>query len=338
MLISVVVPVYKVEKYLSRCIDSILNQTFNDFDLILVDDGSPDSCGDICEKYAKTDNRITVIHRKNGGLSAARNSGIEWALKYSDSEWITFVDSDDWLHPDYLKILLECAKKFNTEISVCNFLRTADNAVNSTLNKKLNVQKYSCEDFFINYNLNAVVAWGKLYKKKLFKDIRYPEGKVHEDELTTYKLLFLIKNIVFIHDTLYYYFINKKSITQGKNEDVWDTNKLYFIMAMEERLKYFKKYKFNSALQFQKEEYLYFMYIYCKFLHKNMNMADTQRYMSYIRGKLRTAIFINIGKMKTFYQKYGENYRDMYGLAYPMLSGIYWRTIGKLKLKNKNFD
>ena len=103
--ISVIVPVYKVEKYLRRCIDSILNQTFNDFDLILVDDGSPDSCGDICEKYEKTDNRITVIHRENGGLSAARNSGIKWALKNSDSEWITFVDSDDWLHPDYLKIL-----------------------------------------------------------------------------------------------------------------------------------------------------------------------------------------------------------------------------------------
>ena len=156
--ISVIVPVYKVEKYLRRCIDSILNQTFNDFELILVDDGSPDNCGKMCDEYAKSDNRVTVIHRKNGGLSAARNSGIEWAFNNSDSEWITFIDSEDWVHADYLKILLDYAQKFNTEVSICDFLRTSDYIADDVLKEKLKVHKYSSEDFFVNRNLNAVVA------------------------------------------------------------------------------------------------------------------------------------------------------------------------------------
>ena len=107
--VSVIVPVYKVEKYLQRCLDSLLNQTFVDFDLILIDDGSPDKCGGICEQYADSDKRVHVIHQKNGGLSAARNSGIEWSIAHSGSQWITFVDSDDWVHPQYLNILYETA-------------------------------------------------------------------------------------------------------------------------------------------------------------------------------------------------------------------------------------
>ena len=109
-LISVIVPVYKVEEYLSRCVDSILSQTFEDFELILIDDGSPDNCGKICDEYTKKDNRVHVIHQENGGLSSARNAGIDWAFENSDSEWLTFIDSDDWVHIQYLDLLLS---KFN---------------------------------------------------------------------------------------------------------------------------------------------------------------------------------------------------------------------------------
>ena len=108
--ISVIVPVYKVEQFLHRCVESILRQSFYNFELILVDDGSPDSCGDICDAYAAKDNRIHVIHQKNGGLSAARNSGIDYVMAHSDSHWLAFVDSDDWVHPDFLKILYSTAK------------------------------------------------------------------------------------------------------------------------------------------------------------------------------------------------------------------------------------
>ena len=122
MLISVIVPVYKVEEYIYRCVDSILAQSFKDFELILVDDGSPDNCGKICDEYAQKDKRITVIHKENGGLSDARNTGIDWALK--NSNWITFIDSDDWVHTDYLKNLYNAVKENNVDISVCGYVNT----------------------------------------------------------------------------------------------------------------------------------------------------------------------------------------------------------------------
>ena len=106
--ISVIVPVYKVENYLHRCVDSILGQSFADFELILVDDGSPDNCGSICDAYAVKDSRIRVIHQENGGLSAARNAGIDWVFAHSDSQWLTFIDSDDWIHGSFLQILHRC--------------------------------------------------------------------------------------------------------------------------------------------------------------------------------------------------------------------------------------
>ena len=115
--ISIIVPVYKVENYLYRCIESIISQTFTDYELILIDDGSPDKCGDICEEYAKKNDRIHVIHQKNGGLSAARNAGIDWSYKYSNSTWITFIDSDDWVSPDYLEALCTAAVSNKKDIS-----------------------------------------------------------------------------------------------------------------------------------------------------------------------------------------------------------------------------
>ena len=122
MLISVIVPVYKVEKYIHRCVDSILTQTFTDFELILVDDGSPDNCGIICDEYALKDNRIHVIHKENGGLSDARNAGIDWAFENSNSEWLTFIDSDDWVHPKYFEAMVRAAQIYRTEIAICNYL------------------------------------------------------------------------------------------------------------------------------------------------------------------------------------------------------------------------
>ena len=122
--ISVIVPVYKVEQFIHRCVDSILLQSFYDFELILVDDGSPDQCGAICDAYAAADNRIHVIHQKNGGLSAARNTGIDYVMANSKSHWLTFVDSDDWLHPQTLEVLLKAAEENNSRVSVCGYRET----------------------------------------------------------------------------------------------------------------------------------------------------------------------------------------------------------------------
>lgn len=176
--ISVIVPVYKVEPYLNRCVDSILRQTYQDFELILVDDGSPDRCGEICDEYARQDSRIHVIHKENGGLSDARNAGIDWVEANSDSRWLIFADSDDWVHPELLARLLDAATAFDLKISVCGYQETegADPAV---LPEDMRPHRWTPKQFYMEHFVNATVAWGKLYSRSCFRDIRYPVGKIH---------------------------------------------------------------------------------------------------------------------------------------------------------------
>ncbi len=251
-VISVIVPVYKVEAYLRRCIDSILAQTFADFDLVLVDDGSPDLCGEMCDDYAKKDSRIIVIHKENGGLSDARNAGIEWALSHSSSEWITFIDSDDWIHADYLSFLLKAVNEKGVNISVCGFSRPTSE--DECLGQK---NDYSCEiidpeTFYCRDWVCSVVAWGKIYKKSAFQSIRFPVGKVHEDAFTTHLLMFKCERIVFIDRPLYYYFFNNSSITKG----TWKINRLDILDAFSEQIEYFKANGFDKAYVTAKYRYL----------------------------------------------------------------------------------
>ena len=233
--ISVIVPVYKVEKYIHRCVDSILGQTYADFELILVDDGSPDNCGTICDEYAAKDSRVVVIHQENGGLSAARNAGIDWAFTNSDSQWLSFIDSDDWVHPEYLQRLLEAATVHNVSVSICGYAQT-DGAEPEIPSESLTSVLWNTEDFYVNHNVNATVAWGKLYCKECFRDIRYPLGKLHEDEFTTYKLLFQTDKIVFVSNSLYYYFYNQMGITKSD----WHSKRLDALDACDERIGFFQ--------------------------------------------------------------------------------------------------
>lgn len=249
--ISIVVPVYKVEKYLNRCVDSILAQTYSDFDLILVDDGSPDNCGQICDEYAKKDARIHVIHRENGGLSAARNSGIDWVFDNHFTEWITFIDSDDWIHSEYLNVLLDCNITQETNISIGAYKESYDNSTYSDLRK--NIRKLSPEEFWVENRSNSTVAWGKLYKTSLFESVRYPEGKLHEDELTTYKLLFSQEYISVSSDELYMYYQASSSIMRSE----WTPKKLDSLEAFQEQLLFFKKNNYRKAYTESKKQYMF---------------------------------------------------------------------------------
>ena len=250
MLISVIVPVYKVEKYIHRCIDSILAQTFTDFELILVDDGSPDNCGKICDEYALKDNRIQIIHKENGGLSDARNVGIEWALEHSSSEWLTFIDSDDWVHPKYLEVLYNAAQQTNCSLSICRFERT--DGINPVVDEiYVSHEVINSEDFYCYDCVNAMVAWGKLYYKEDFRMIRYPVGKIHEDEFTTYKILFRYAQVVFVDEPLYFYYEN----TDGIMNSSWSPKRLDALEALEQQLnflrnKYKKAYKYRLSVFF----------------------------------------------------------------------------------------
>lgn len=184
--ISIIVPVYKVEKYIHKCIDSILAQTFTDFELILVDDGSPDNCGKICDEYVKKDRRIKVIHKKNGGLSDARNAGIEIAR----GDYIGFVDSDDYIEPDMYELLYDICIENNCEIASCS----------STIYFKNKTVVNGGHDLIIHEREEAMktmlegrlydeVVWVKLFKSELFDDVRFPVGKIYEDTAVTYKLI-----------------------------------------------------------------------------------------------------------------------------------------------------
>lgn len=215
-LISVIVPIYKVEKYIDRCVESILAQSFAEFELILVDDGSPDSCPQICDEYAKKDSRISVIHKKNGGLSDARNAGIDVA----EGEWLAFIDSDDYVHEDYLKTLYNAAIENDADLVVCDFVRVdeEDKSVEKTHVFPELVTDDKIKMFeHLNKTWRIRPAWNKLYNKSLFENLRFDFGKIHEDDFIIHHVLWNSRRIAVINDVLYYYLIRANSIMGSKN-------------------------------------------------------------------------------------------------------------------------
>ena len=322
-LISVIVPVYKVEPYLSRCVDSILSQTFTDFELILIDDGSPDSCGKICDEYAQKDTRVVVIHKENGGLSSARNAGIDWAFEYSNSNWLTFIDSDDWIHSQYLELLLATATTHKTDISVCEYEET------SSFSKFMNADSYSQqkltpENLFTDKNVTATIACCKLYKKDCFKDIRYPIGRLHEDEFTTYKILFKKPDLSYLSEKLYFYYTNPDSIVRGE----WSPKRLDAITAHEEQIVYFRKNGYINALKKVERILLWYIVSQIEITEK----SDTYNTFSpELKKKLKTCV-------KDFKKDLNLSIKTdsgIYEKAYPILTKLYWifdSILKKLKL------
>ena len=231
--ISIIVPVYKTEPYLCRCVDSLLAQTFGDFDLVLIDDGSPDGCGEICDAYARQDLRVHVIHQENGGLSAARNAGLDWAFANSESRWVSFVDSDDWVHPKYLEALLGAAQQYNVEVSICGFVRTFGEPLPEEMPCAAAI--WTPEAYYSQNPVNATVSWGKLYGKSCFQRLRFLVGKINEDEFTTYRILFQFDHIAVIESVLYAYFQNDFGIMRGS----WTPRRLDALEAMEQQVAYF---------------------------------------------------------------------------------------------------
>ncbi len=217
-LISIVVPVYNVEKYLKKCIDSIINQTYKNLEIILVDDGSPDNCGKICDDYAEIDNRIKVIHKKNGGLSDARNVGIKNSL----GKYISFVDSDDYIKSNMIEELYKAIKE-GSQISICNRLEYFE-SMNPPKSKKsfVNDNEFLIMDKkegiaeLCSFRLFDMSVWAKLYKKNLFDTIEFPIGKLSEDYYIMYKLFDKCQKISYINKPLYIYNQRQGSISKNK--------------------------------------------------------------------------------------------------------------------------
>lgn len=214
-LISIIVPIYNAEKYLKKCVNSIITQTYKNIEIILVDDGSTDFSPRICDEFAELDNRIVVIHKKNEGVSVARNFGLDIAK----GDYIGFVDSDDYIDPDMYRILFERILEDNSDMACCNYLQVGED------NKPYPNQELPLKDecvnaleamqYFIKYGGYYVVPCNKLYKKKIYQNLRFPVGKRMEDLAIIHEIVFQCKKISHINKPLYYYLRNNESFTMG---------------------------------------------------------------------------------------------------------------------------
>ena len=227
MTISIIVPVYNVEDYLKKCLSSIINQTYKNIEIILIDDGSTDKSGMICDEYALIDNRIFVIHKENGGVSDARNVGI----KEATGEWITFIDSDDFVDDNYIEYLLSLVTENEADISIATYTYLTAKKQITHANGELAIM--SDEEAIRRMLLNDgfdMGPWAKLYRSEYFFDILFPVGKLFEDSITTYKVVSKAKKVVFSSKSIYYY-VNRSTSTVNssfniKKFDLIEMNKL----------------------------------------------------------------------------------------------------------------
>ncbi len=241
--ISIIVPVYNTEKYLSCCISNILDQTFCDFELILVNDGSTDSSGKICDEFAVTDNRIRVIHKQNGGASDARNCGIDAA----QGEWIMFFDSDDCFEPDIVQKLYDAVQRENADMAVCSI---------DLFNEDCLDEKYIPDHFVVTPGMFSgseilatgyiptiyVTPWCKIFRKSLFDNLRYTVGRICEDEAIIHRILHRCKKIVVINDILYHYRQIQSSVSHTVSP-----KKLDALFAFYDRFFFYTENKIQNA-------------------------------------------------------------------------------------------
>lgn len=266
--ISVIVPIYKVEDYLHRCIDSIINQTYTNLEIILVDDGSPDNCPMICDEYAKKDSRIKVIHKKNEGVAVARNVGIDIAA----GKYIMFIDSDDFIEKDMIKSMLTDLINNKVDIAVCNtkyiysnLEKIKDNRENMILNNYEAMQEY------VNNGVLRGVVWGQLYKKDLINDIRFIAGKYHEDEFFAYKVVAKAKKIYY-NSIPFYNYVQRSNSAMAE----YSLNRLDGVEATYERLNFIKE-RYPSLYINEKKAFLNLCIYSYQMILKNISIDPDKK-------------------------------------------------------------
>ena len=329
-IISVIVPVYNTEKYLRRCLDSILAQTFTDYELILVDDGSTDGSGVICDRYEARDDRIHVIHQSNEGVAAARNAGLDWVFANSESKWLGFVDSDDWVHPRFLELLLGAAESENTLISACEFRSVASCAEPEKLPEHIITSIETPETILTHGEMKIYsYLWDKLYWKDLWREIRFPLGRTWEDIAIGYKLLFSVQTVSKLHAPLYYYYMNAEGITRSP----WSPAKLDQLLAMESMLS-------DPVVKARGSFYLvlkrYELAVLSSYIDEiraaeGIGKGEKRRYLAPIEKKLRRRLRAYRGELDNTTRKW------MWRNAHPTLSWSYWTAAGGIGKISKMF-
>lgn len=297
-LISVIIPVYNVEQYLEKCINSVLNQTYRNLEIILVDDGSKDSSGDICDKYAKMDSRVSVIHKENGGLSSARNA----ALDICKGDYILFVDSDDWIRLQMTEVMLAAIKENNADIAICGVGSDTAGKLknNDIISEHIILTNHELmKEYVTTANVRPTV-WNKLYKKKLFDNIRFRIGITHEDSYIMHEVLGKCEKAVYVKQTLYYQFVRIGSITQSGV-----TKKDFTLFEVSDRLnEYYGKHypdlvqctvakKANDCTVLMARIFIDFDYRHKKDLYrelKNILMKEYEKAAPYVNNLTKLAV------------------------------------------------
>lgn len=248
--LTVIIPVYNVEKYIVRCVNSVVTQTYKDLEIILVDDGSTDNSGSICDEYAKRDERVKVIHKHNGGLSSARNEG----MKYATGELVAFVDSDDYIEPTMYQTMIELLEETDSDMAICNICFVDEDGNELTGFEHINLlddKPYFCvekNDIMMQLrerDLLTVVQWNKVFYRDKIKDCQYPEGRYHEDVYVIHKQLYNCDRIVYVNNKFYNYVQRNNSIMHT------ETDKMIMdaIEGYESRVNFFSHKKMEEAKQ-----------------------------------------------------------------------------------------
>lgn len=332
-LISIIVPIYNVEKYLNKCIESIVNQTYENIEIILIDDGSNDNSGIICDEYAKKDNRIIVVHKENGGVSSARNKG----LKIAKGEWISFVDADDWIEQIFCQTLLNKVTQEQADIALCGYNRITYNRI-----EKINANN---QEVFLNSNeylvksLNPQTGFGfchmKLIKKEVLKSISFNERiEVGEDALFNIQLSTYIKKAVFIKQPLYNYRINNQSVVKRYDENY--ANKYLKSMKIIEEYIWQEYNEENEENIEIKQNYYNFVAYHIMLIivnycyHPDNKMCNAQR-KNMLKEVINNDLFI-IGLKKSNYNNISLTRKIT---LYTLKHKLYWLTAIICKIRQK---
>lgn len=278
-LISIIIPVYNAENYIARCLDTVINQTYKNLQIIIINDGSTDKSGDICREYAQKDNRIEYYYQANAGQAVARNK----ALDQMTGDYVAFVDADDYVSYDFVEMLYSELKKNSAQIAICDYLRTnrLDEKITicNTLNKINVITGKELLYWFVDQDpVMTDVLWNKLFCGDLFQDIRFPEGKIYEDFLVCDKLLMETSRVVYIEKKMYFYFINPKSTTKKS----WSLKSMDILEQLEKRAEFYsdlKEIKLYDRTIFDIEVYLLAFYYY--FCHEEL--ISRERGLQFVR-------------------------------------------------------
>ena len=317
--VSIIVPVYRAEAYLSACVDSVLNQTFPDFELFLVDDGSPDNCGTICDAYARKDSRIRVIHRENGGQAAARNQ----ALKLATAPWVCFVDSDDLIHPQLVQRLYEGAIAQDAGISLCPMAEAPELPEDfyrepSGTYEVLAMDEATLAALYDREEYPAWVACAKLIRREYVLAHPFCEGRVYEDNEAVCHWVCRCRRLVRLKDAMYYYRTNPVSTTQSG----FSLKKLDYLWALEQILRFYRGIGYEAMVARFAHRYAWELANSWESLRYRLDRKDLARDVEKRGRRFLREMEISLST---------EDRERMLGAMHPKLIRLYWPVKGAVK-------